>query len=237
VIEMLILVPGLAAGVPDGASGPAGIRAGKPAVRVAGPGVTSAAAGGPGHGEIPITAAAQRRPETIHREIPDVWADRDADQKVTAFFERHYRSLVRLAALLLRDVATAEEVVQDSFAALRRARRRPDSDSALSYLRKSVVHRSRSVVRHHAASISAPEPRASRPCAQQRAMTGPDHAAVISVLHALPARQREAIVLRYYADLSEAQTAAAMGISTRAVNSHIARAMTALRTVLDRGEE
>jgi len=234
---MLILVPGPAAGAHRGAPGPAGIRAGRLAVRVAGPGVTSAAAAGPDPGEIPITAAAQRGPKAIHREVPSVWADRDADPTVTALYERHYRSLVRLAALLVRDVATAEEIVQDSFAALHCARRRPDSDFALSYLRQSVVHRSRSVLRHSAARTSAPEPPPGRPCAQQRAMTGPEHPAVISALHALPARQREAIVLLYYADLSEAQTAAAMGISTRAVNSHVARAMTALRTVLDRSEE
>src|SRR6266571_2919161 len=44
-------------------------------------------------------------------------ADWDADRAVTALYSTHYRSLVRLAALLLRDVATAEEVVQDSFVA------------------------------------------------------------------------------------------------------------------------
>ena len=232
---MLILVPGLAAGAHRGAPGPAGIGAGRPAVRAAGPGVTSAAAAGPGPGEILITAAARRGPEPVHREVPDVWAGRDADPTVTALYDRHYRSLVRLAALLVRDVATAEEIAQDSFAALYRARRRPDSDLALSCLRQSVVHRSRSALRRRAARTSAPEPPAGRPRAQQRAMTGPEHPAVIPALRARPARQREAIVLRYYADLSEAQTAAAMGISARAANRHIARAMTALRTVLDRG--
>jgi RNA polymerase sigma factor (sigma-70 family) len=50
----------------------------------------------------------------------------------------------------------------------------------------------------------------------------------------LPARQREALVLRFYGDLSEAQIAAAMGISKGAVKSHTARAMTALRSVLER---
>ncbi|HEV2373638.1 MAG TPA: sigma factor-like helix-turn-helix DNA-binding protein, partial [Streptosporangiaceae bacterium] len=48
----------------------------------------------------------------------------------------------------------------------------------------------------------------------------------------LPARQREALVLKFYADLSEAQIAAAMGISKGAVKSHTSRAMAALRTVL-----
>jgi RNA polymerase sigma factor (sigma-70 family) len=57
---------------------------------------------------------------------------------------------------------------------------------------------------------------------------------VVTALRALPARQREALVLRFYGDLSEAQIAAAMGISKGAVKSHTARAMTALRSVLER---
>src|SRR6516225_3319010 len=48
-------------------------------------------------------------------------------------------------------------------------------------------------------------------------------------LRDLPERQREAIVLRYYADLSEAEIATAMGISRGAVKSHTARGMSALR--------
>ena len=47
--------------------------------------------------------------------VPSDW---DADRAVTVLYSTHYRSLVRLAALLLRDVATAEEVVQDSFVAM-----------------------------------------------------------------------------------------------------------------------
>ncbi|HEX5289387.1 MAG TPA: sigma factor-like helix-turn-helix DNA-binding protein, partial [Streptosporangiaceae bacterium] len=50
----------------------------------------------------------------------------------------------------------------------------------------------------------------------------------------LPPRQREALVLRYYGDMSEAQIAGAMGISKGAVKSHTARAMIALRSVLER---
>ncbi|HEY7881671.1 MAG TPA: SigE family RNA polymerase sigma factor, partial [Streptosporangiaceae bacterium] len=46
------------------------------------------------------------------------WAGGDADRAVTVLYAAHYRSLVRLSALLLRDVATAEEVVQDSFVAM-----------------------------------------------------------------------------------------------------------------------
>jgi len=49
----------------------------------------------------------------------------------------------------------------------------------------------------------------------------------------LPERQREAIVLRYYAGLSEGEIAAAMGISRGAVNSHTARGLSALRAALE----
>ena len=61
-----------------------------------------------------------------------------------------------------------------------------------------------------------------------------ERSAVIAALRTLPTRQREALVLRYYGDMSEAQIADIMGISRGAVKSHTARAMSALRSVLER---
>jgi RNA polymerase sigma factor (sigma-70 family) len=55
-----------------------------------------------------------------------------------------------------------------------------------------------------------------------------------TALGTLPARQREALVLRYYGDLSEAQIASTMGISRGAVKSHATRGMSSLRAVLER---
>jgi RNA polymerase sigma-70 factor (sigma-E family) len=165
-----------------------------------------------------------------------VSADWDADRAVTVLYAAHYRSLVRLSALLLRDVATAEEVVQDSFVAMHDGwRRLRDNDKALSYLRQSVVNRSRSVLRHRVVvDRNAPKPPPDMPSAEQGAMTLLERSAVVTALRTLPARQREALVLRFYGDLSEAQIAATMGISKGAVKSHTARAMTALRSVLER---
>jgi RNA polymerase sigma-70 factor (sigma-E family) len=159
----------------------------------------------------------------------------DADRAVTAIYSTHYRSLVRLAAFLVRDVGTAEEVVQDSFVAMHGAwRRLRDSDKALSYLRQSVVNRSRSVLRHRmVVDKNAPKPAPDMPSAEHGAIAALERSAVVAALRALPARQREALVLRYYGDLSEAQIAFAMGISRGAVKSHTARAMAALRTVLE----
>jgi RNA polymerase sigma-70 factor (sigma-E family) len=163
---------------------------------------------------------------------------RTADHAVTELYGLHYQSLVRLSALLVRDVTTAEEVVQDAFVAMHGAwRRLRDTDKALSYLRQSVVNRSRSVLRHRAVIDKyAPKPTPDAPSAEQGAITQLERSAVIAALRSLPDRQREALVLRYYADLSEAQIALAMGISRGAVKSHTARAMSALRTVLEQEE-
>jgi RNA polymerase sigma-70 factor (sigma-E family) len=163
-------------------------------------------------------------------------ASSDADRAVTELYATHYRSLVRLAALLVRDVATAEEVVQDSFVAVHGGwRRLRDSEKALSYLRQSVVNRSRSVLRHRVVvDRNSPKPSPDMPSAEHGAIAQLERAAVIEALRHLPARQREALVLRFYADMSEAQIADAMQISKGAVKSHTARAMATLRTVLER---
>jgi RNA polymerase sigma-70 factor (sigma-E family) len=160
----------------------------------------------------------------------------DADRAVTAIYSEHYRSLVRLAAFLVRDNATAEEVVQDSFVAMHGAwRRLRDTDKALSYLRQSVVNRSRSVLRHRmVVDKNTPKPPPDMPSAEHGAIIQLERSAVVSALRGLPERQREALVLRYYGDLSEAQIASVMGISRGAVKSHTARAMAALRAVLER---
>lgn len=166
--------------------------------------------------------------------LGSVPADWDADRAVTALYTAHYRSLVRLAALLVRDVATAEEVVQDSFVAMHGGwRRLRDSDKALSYLRQSVVNRSRSVLRHRVVvDRNAPKPPPDMPSAEHGAMTLLERSAVVAALRTLPPRQREALVLRYYQDLSEAETASAMRVSRGTAKSAAARGIASLRRLL-----
>jgi RNA polymerase sigma-70 factor (sigma-E family) len=160
----------------------------------------------------------------------------NADRAVTELYSLHYRTLVRLAALLVRDTPTAEEVVQDAFVAMHDAwQRLRDAENALAYLRQAVVNRSRSVLRHRTVvdknMVKAPP---DMPSAEHGAMVLLERSAVIAALRGLPGRQREAIVLRYYADLSEAEIAATMHISRGAVKSHTARGMAALRSALER---
>jgi RNA polymerase sigma-70 factor (sigma-E family) len=180
---------------------------------------------------IDVTEALIANPAVTHAAVE--W---DADRAVTAIYSEHYRSLVRLAAFLVRDTSTAEEVVQDSFVAMHGAwRRLRDTDKALSYLRQSVVNRSRSVLRHRmVVDKNTPKPPPDMPSAEHGAIIQLERSAVVSALRSLPDRQREALVLRYYGDLSEAQIASVMGISRGAVKSHTARAMAALRAVLER---
>jgi RNA polymerase sigma-70 factor (sigma-E family) len=158
----------------------------------------------------------------------------DAGQAVVEMYRRHYGRLVREAALLVGDVSAAEDVVQDSFAALHRAWwRLREGEKALPYLRRSVVNRSRSVLRHRRVVDRHPLMAVAEvPSAEEGALTLVERSLVVSALRTLPPRQREAVVLRYYADMAEAEIAAAMGISSGAVKSHIFRAMVSLRAVL-----
>jgi DNA-directed RNA polymerase specialized sigma24 family protein len=140
----------------------------------------------------------------------------DAGHAVAALYQLHYPALVRLVALLVPDLATAEDIVQDAFAAVHdRWHVLPDADAALAYLRWSVVHQSR--------SVPPPGPAEG---------TGEPGSAVVSALRALSARQREVVVLRYFADLPEAEIASATGMSVAAVRDHAAQAMSSLQAGL-----
>ena len=168
---------------------------------------------------------------------PSGW---DADDAVEALYAAHWRQLVRLSVLLVRDTGAAEEVVQDAFVALHgRWRRLRDPDKALAYLRQSVVNKSRSVLRHrgvvdrHAARERPPEPLQS---VEGPTLDRDRRARVLDAMRALSERQREVLALRYYLDLSEADIADTLGISRGAVKSHASRGSAALRLLLE-GEE
>jgi RNA polymerase sigma-70 factor (sigma-E family) len=162
-------------------------------------------------------------------------ASAEAWAAVTEIYRTEYQSLVRLAFLFVHDQPTAEEVVQDSFEAMHHSwQRLRDSKKALAYMRQSVVNKSRSVLRHRTVvDKNAPKPAPDEPSAESGALTLLEREQVIAALRRLPERQREALVLRYYGDLSEADIASAMRISRGAVKSHTARGMSALRSILE----
>ena len=184
--------------------------------------------------------AASNRPIHMNRPLADaalapISVQWDADRALTAMYGDHYQCLVGLALLLVQDLTTAEDVVQDSFVAMHTAwRRQRDGDEALAYLRRSVVNRSRSAPRNGAMTEPNPSPPGPAvPGAGLGVLPSPEQATVVGALRSLPARQREALVLRYYGDLPEAQVAAAMGVSQGAVRRHLARATAALQMVVE----
>ena len=152
---------------------------------------------------------------------------------------RPLRALVRLATLVVGDVGMAEQMTQDAFVRLQlRWGRVHDPDRAPAYLRSAVLNGARSQLRHRrvgdrhdarrtvAPATVTPEAATRR---ARRARAGRRRAA------ALPRRQREAVALSYYLDLSEADIAAAMGVSGGSVKTHLHRGLAALAQEL--GEE
>ena len=156
----------------------------------------------------------------------------EADGVVAALYRAHYQSLARVAALLVRDTVAAEEIVQSAFVSLHRARPHPeDEDRALAYLRRAVVSGTRCCDTAQGDRHSGPGgvPHTSWP---GHSIPG---TRLVAALQSLPARQREALVLRYYAQWADAQIAAAMGISERAVVRQAEHGISTLRVcgVLD----
>ena len=164
------------------------------------------------------------------------WHETDADGAVEQLYAAHWRPLVRLSALLVRDVGTAEEVVQDAFVALHaKWGSLRDPDRAIAYLRRAVVNGSRSRLRHlkvvRAHAERQPAPSVVRG-ADEAALDSSRREAVMEALAELPRRQREVIALRYYVDLSEAEIAETLGISRGSVKAHASRGSAALRELL-----
>jgi RNA polymerase sigma-70 factor (sigma-E family) len=180
-------------------------------------------------------AAATHRLNSPHQDDLPSGAAWPADAYFTELYTLHYRRLVRAAWMLVRDVPTAEEVVQDAFVSMNAAwQRLRDAENALAYMRQVVVNRSRSVLRHQiVVDKHLEDTPPDMPSAEHGALISLQRDAVVAALQGLTARQREAIVLRYYADLSEAEIAKAMGISRGAVKSHTSRGMAALRAALE----
>ena len=166
-------------------------------------------------------------------------ADSDATAGVTALYQAHAVGLIRLAIVMLGDRGAAEDVVQDAFLGLyRHWDRLADPGNALTYVRSAVLNRCRNALRQRGQRERHdrldPGPTASE-SAEAVALIGQEHQQVLVAIRALPDRQREALVLRFYLDLSEEETARAMGVSRGTVKSATSRAVAALGRKLKEG--
>lgn len=153
--------------------------------------------------------------------------------KLTDLYQEHYKQLLRIAILLVDDRATAEDIVQDAYVRVfdSRARLR-DPDKALAFLRQAVLNRARSTLRRRLVAKKYQPKLATRDSQPDDTGRGVDRAVLAAALAQLPRRQREAVVLRYYADLSESRTAEVMGCSQGAVKSYCSRGVSRLSDLL-----
>jgi RNA polymerase sigma-70 factor (sigma-E family) len=147
-------------------------------------------------------------------------------------FRLHRAGLVRLAAFIVGDRGTGEDVVQDVFVRVHQ-RGHPVDGDLLPYLRAAVVNSCRNAVRRRLLTRRHAE---QSPCppltAEEAVMLSEDRRQVLAALAALPPRRREVLVLRFYLELSEAETAAVLGISPGTVKSTTARGLAALARAL-----
>lgn len=146
-------------------------------------------------------------------------------------YQRQWWPMLRLATGLVDQVPVAEDVVQDAFAAVYRKWGSFDERAAVGYLRVCVVNHSRSALRRR---IRA---RRNLRLVENASVEGADSSSLLSAEHqmarealaTLPDRQREVLTLRYIAELSDADIAAATGLSLGGVRSASSRGLAALR--------
>ncbi|MFJ9740027.1 SigE family RNA polymerase sigma factor [Streptomyces sp. NPDC101166] len=154
---------------------------------------------------------------------------------LTETYRAHYRSLLGLAALLLDDTASCEDVVQEAFIRVHSARGRVrDPEKTLAYLRQTVVNLSRSALRRRILGLKLlSKPMPDMASAEEGAYDQLERDSLIKAMKGLQRRQREVLVLRYFADMTEAQVAETLGISLGSVKAYGSRGIAALRVAME----
>jgi RNA polymerase sigma-70 factor (sigma-E family) len=159
----------------------------------------------------------------------------DGPPAINELYHARRLSLVRLAVLMVDDLPTAEDIVQDVFAALYRrhgADLRTVADPH-AYLTTGVMNAARSALRRRrSARAYLSPPQAVAPAAEDEALLGHDDREVLTAMRRLTTRQRQVLVLRYWAQLSEQEIAETLGVSRGTVKSTANRALTILRGLL-----
>ncbi|MFE8939924.1 SigE family RNA polymerase sigma factor [Streptomyces sp. NPDC007872] len=153
---------------------------------------------------------------------------------LTETYRAHYRSLLGLAALLLDDTASCEDVVQEAFIRVHSARKRVrEPEKTLAYLRQTVVNLSRSALRRRILGLKLlSKPMPDMASAEEGAYDRLEREDLIKAMRGLQRRQREVLVLRYFADMTEVQVAETLGISLGSVKAYGSRGMAALRVAM-----
>jgi RNA polymerase sigma-70 factor (sigma-E family) len=174
----------------------------------------------------------------VFRRLGATTLDERTAPSFAAVYHAQRLAMVRLAAFLVGDLQTAEDVAQDAFAGLHKHwHRLRDPEAAVGYLRRAVVNGSRSLLRRRRTARAYVWPVAGEePGADSTVLAADEQQRLRHAVARLPRRQREVLVLRYWSDLTEAQIADTLGISAGTVKSTASRALQALETALSRQE-
>lgn len=158
----------------------------------------------------------------------------DAAAGIAALFAAHHTRMLRVATVLLADPASAEDVVQDAYVSLHAAwGRLRDREAAVGYLHRTVVNGARSRLRRRAVALRhRPPPQPDAESAEDAALAAFAAAPLVWAMRALPRREREVVLMRHYLDLSERQTADALGLRPGSVKAYGSRGLAALRAAL-----
>ncbi|MEU0403785.1 SigE family RNA polymerase sigma factor [Streptomyces sp. NPDC006197] len=153
---------------------------------------------------------------------------------LTETYRAHYRSLLGLAALLLDDTASCEDVVQEAFIRVHSARKRVrEPEKTLAYLRQTVVNLSRSALRRRILGLKLlSKPMPDMASAEEGAYEQLEREDLIRAMRGLQRRQREVLALRYFSDMTEVQVAETLGISLGSVKAYGSRGIAALRVAM-----
>lgn len=173
--------------------------------------------------------------ETI-RDTADLVAVDDAQALVILLFRTESARLVQMARWFVDDRTAAEDLVQEAFIRLAaNVGRIQQPDRAAAYLRSIVINLARDHNRRGLVSERHRPPAVlDEPSAEQDATIRESRREVVAALRDLPRRQRDCVVLRYYLDLSVADIAATLGVSTNSVKTHLQRGLR--RLTLELGE-
>lgn len=154
-------------------------------------------------------------------------SESDSNEEVARLFAAERVPMVHLASLLVGSVAVAEEVVQEAFLAVTKRWDKIDRPGA--YLRTSVVNKSASALRRRSVEnrFRAAAPEVSGYGIPEQLIE------LLSALSCLSDRQRTVVVLRYFADMPDAEIAETLGVKQATVRSLAHRAMAVLRKELE----
>lgn len=154
--------------------------------------------------------------------------------QLRTLYDRHYRSLVKLASFYVDDVGSCEEVVQDAFVKMLTARRPVAAGSEGAYLRMAVLNGARSALRKRKVRRDKqPPPPVAPPGPEADALDHLGTDRMLRLVRTLPERQANVLILRYYLDLTEAEIATTLDMAPGTVKSHAHRGLARLADLLE----